>query len=215
MDFDGILSHYQNASLDTLKTGFAMTTSGPTHRPPPRGAVFPRSPRRLGRRGATALEFALVSIPFLVLIMGTMEVAWQLATSAALDHGALKASRFGATGTSAIPDWQRGATPEADLPRCRTRGITWLVSAATNGFIRAGSGLTVTTRTWGNLGTLTGEGAETEGAGGQITSYTIRYLQPFITGPIAATLWGGTGFTHEATIVVKNEPFEDTPGPCT
>jgi Flp pilus assembly protein TadG len=208
LDFNGILSHYQTATFAVLETGSDMIAFGPWHWPQRSGAATPR--RRLGRRGATALEFALVSIPFLVLILGTMEVAWQLATGAALDHAALKASRFGATGTNEIPAWQRGATAAADLPTCRTTGITWLVSAATNGFIRAGSNLTVTTRTWSNLGTLTGEGAANAGTGGQITSYTIRYLQPFITGPVAAMLWGGAGFTHEATIVIKNEPFEDT-----
>jgi len=138
-----------------------------------------------------------------------MEVAWQLATGAALDHAALKASRFGATGTDSIPTWQRGSTEAANLPTCRSTGIRWLVSQATNNFIRAGSNLTVTTATWSNLGTIAGDGAANAGTGGQITSYTIRYMQPFITGPIAALLWGEPGFTHETTIVVKNEPFED------
>jgi hypothetical protein len=85
-----------------------------------------------------------------------------------------------------------------------------MVSAAANGMIRAGQNLTVTTATWSNLGTVTGAGTAAPGQGGQITSYTIRYLQPFITGSIAATLWGGPGFTHQTTIVIKNEPFDNT-----
>ncbi len=180
--------------------------------PPP--APPPAKPSRLSRflrnrRGATALEFALVGGPFFVLIIGTMEAAWQLATSAALDHAALKASRFGATGTDSIPEWQRGGTAPTDLPTCRSTGIAWLVSSSTGGLIRAGANLTVTTATWGNVGSITGNGTTGAGAGGQITSYTIRYRQPFITGPVAASFWGTNGFTHQTTIVIKNEPFEN------
>lgn len=165
------------------------------------------------RRGASALEFALIAGPFFVLIIGIMEASWQLATGAALDHAALKASRFGATGTSTIPPWQRGATEPDQLPTCRSTGIRWLISSSTGNLIRPGANLTVTSNSWGNLGTITGTGAENEGGGGQITSYTIRYLQPFITGAVAARLWGGPGFTHQTTIVIKNEPFETAP-PC-
>lgn len=161
------------------------------------------------RRGASAVEFALVAGPFFVLIIGMMESAWQLATSAALDHAALKASRFGATGTNSIPDWQRGGTAPADLPTCRSTGIAWLVSSATGGLIRAGQDLTVTTATWGAVGGITGSGTAGAGTGGQITSYTIRYRQAFITGQVAASLWGSNGFTHQTTIVIKNEPFEN------
>jgi hypothetical protein len=162
------------------------------------------------RRGASALEFALVGAPFFFLIIGTMEAAWQLATSAALDHAALKASRFGAIGTNTIPSLQRGNTPPDDLPSCRSTGISWLVSTSTGGLIRAGANLTVTTATWNNVAGITGSGTAGAGTGGQVTSYTIRYRQPFITGAVAASLWGSDGFTHQTTIVIKNEPFENT-----
>jgi Flp pilus assembly protein TadG len=163
------------------------------------------------RRGASASEFAIIAGPFFLLILGVCEAAWQLVTGAALDHAALRASRFGATGANAIPAWQRGGTAPQDLPTCRSTGITWMVSAATNRhLIREGQNLTVTTATWSNLGTVTGQGTATAGEGGQITSYTIRYMQPFITGAVAASFWGGAGFTHQTTIVIKNEPFDTT-----
>jgi Flp pilus assembly pilin Flp len=185
----------------------------------PRTARPPTSDGRIGllarargvlrrRRGTTAVEFALIAGPFMVLILGTCEIAWQLATSAALDHAALKASRFGATGSNNIPEWQTGGTPAADMPGCRTAGIRWLVPASTGYLIRDDANLTVTTATWGNLGTITGEGTAGAGGSSQITSYTIRYMQPFISGPIAASLWGGAGFTHQSTIVIKNEPYD-------
>lgn len=143
------------------------------------------------RRGASASEYAIIAGPFFLMVLGTCEAAWQLATGAALDHAALKASRFGATGSNSIPAWQRGNTDPANLPSCRSTGITWMVSAAAKGLIRSGANLTVTTATWSNLGTITGAGTESAGAGGQITSYTIRYVQPFISGSIATRLWGG------------------------
>jgi Flp pilus assembly pilin Flp len=162
------------------------------------------------RRGTTAVEFALIAGPFMTLILGTCEIAWQLATSAALDHAALKASRFGSTGANAIPEWQRGGTAPEDMPSCRSTGIRWLVPSSTGNLIRDNANLTVTTASWGNLGTIAGDGTAGAGASSQITSYTIRYMQPFISGPIAASLWGGPGFTHQSTIVIKNEPFDTT-----
>lgn len=162
------------------------------------------------RRGTTAVEFALIAGPFCVLILGTCEIAWQLATSAALDHAALKASRFGSTGSDAIPEWQRGGTAAEDMPGCRSAGIRWLVPASTGHLIQNGANLTVTTETWNNVGTIAGAGAENDGGSSQITAYTIRYLQPFISGPVAASLWGSAGFTHQTTIVIKNEPFDTT-----
>lgn len=161
------------------------------------------------RRGASASEFAIIAGPFFMLILGTCEAAWQLVTGAALDHAALKASRFGGTGSNSIPSWQQGGTPPANMPTCRSTGITWMVSAATNRLIRQGANLTVTTETWNNLGAVAGAGAQNAGGASQITSYTIRYMQPFITGPVAASLWGGPGFTHQTTIVIKNEPFDN------
>lgn len=165
--------------------------------------------RRLGRRGAAAAEFALVSIPFFITIMVLMEVCWQLLTGASLDHAALKASRFGATGSSQIPAWQRGSTPANELPGSRVAAIIWLVSHSTGGLIKLDSSrLTVATASYSSLGTITGTGAENAGGGGAIVAYTITYQQPFLTGGVAATFWGGNGVTHRTTIVVKNEPFE-------
>lgn len=178
-----------------------------TLRKPDRGPVKVRS-ALASRRGAAASEFALASIPFFILVMMIMEAAWQLATGAALDHAALRASRFGATGSNGIPEWQRGGTPAAEMPSCRSQGIEWIIGATAGRMIEPGQNLTVTTATWGAVGG-TGAGAAGAGTGGQITSYTITYFQPWITGAIAARIWGAGGFVHRSMIVIKNEPFED------
>ncbi|BDG73367.1 TadE family protein [Roseomonas fluvialis] len=163
----------------------------------------------LQRRGASASEFAIIAGPFFIMILAICEAAWQLATGAALDHAALKASRFGGTGANSIPAWQRGSTPVENMPTCRSAGIGWMVSQSTGSLIKQGANLTVTTNAWSNLGGLASAGTPSAGTGSQITSYTIRYRQPFITGGIAGLIWGGDSFTHQTTIVIKNEPFEN------
>jgi Flp pilus assembly protein TadG len=184
-----------------------MPAEGSLNRPPPRGRLVRRFSRPLGRRGVAATEFALISIPFFIIIIGCMEVAWQLATGAALDHAALRASRYGITGSNTPPSWQ--TTGQQDVPTCRSQNIAWLVTQSTNGLLKAAN-LTVTTASWSNVsGAGTGTGTEGAGAGGDIIAYTLTYRQPFITGVIAATLFGGNAFTHQAFLMVKNEPFED------
>lgn len=160
------------------------------------------------RRGVAALEFALLAGPFFAMVIGCMEVAWQLATGAALDHAALRASRYGSTGDDRPPGWM--TTGQQNVPTCRSANIRWMITRATNGMVRDGAGLQVTTASWGALsGAGNGSGTEGAGTGGQIVSYTITYDQPFITGAVAASIWGGNSFRHRAFLMIKNEPFED------
>ncbi|MBR0650424.1 pilus assembly protein [Roseomonas terrae] len=180
-----------------------MSVIGP-HDPPRDGR-----PQRwaLGRRGAAASEFAIIAIPFFIMIIGIMEASWQLMTGAALDHAALRASRYGITGSNTPPAWQ--TTGQQNVPTCRTQNIAWLVSQSTNGLLQQ-SHLVVTTTMWpGVAGAGTGTGSTGAGAGGQIISYTLSYEQPSITGGIATLLFGKDAFTHRAFLMVKNEPFEN------
>lgn len=176
-------------------------------RPPAGGATDRHGRKPLGRRGVAATEFAIISIPFFVVIIGCMEVAWQLATGAALDHAALRASRYGVTGSNTPPSWQ--TTGQQNVPTCRSQNIIWLVTQSTGGMLKSAN-LTVTTSSWSNVSAAgTGTGTTGAGSGGQIIAYTLTYRQPFITGVVAASLFGGNSFTHQAFLMVKNEPFED------
>lgn len=184
---------------------------------PPAGAGTTQRKRRTGRkdlrldrRGAAASEFALVGIPLFIMIIGIMEVAWQLATAAALDHAALRASRFGITGSNSPPSWQ--TQNQQNVPTCRSGNIRWLISQSTGQLIKNDANLVISTAAWAGVnGSGTGTGTSGAGAGGQIVSYTITYTQPFITGLVAQRLWGGNGFAHRAFLMVKNEPFENVP----
>ena len=177
---------------------------------PPQTAKPARPPsRRLGRRGAAATEFAIIAIPFFIMVIGMMETAWQLATGAALDHAALRASRYGITGSDTPPAWQTSG--QQNVPTCRSQNIRWLVTRSTGGLLAAAN-VTISTANWSNVsGAGTGTGTAGAGSGGQIISYTITYRQPFITGIVASTLFGGDSFTHRAFLMVKNEPFENAP----
>lgn len=184
-----------------------MFAEGLINRPPIRGRIVRRFCKPLGRRGVAATEFALISIPFFIIVIGCMEVAWQLATGAALDHGALRASRYGITGSNTPPSWQ--TTGQENVPTCRSQNIIWLVTQSTGGMLKVAN-LTVTTAAWPNVsGAGTGTGTQGAGSGGQIIAYTLTYRQPFITGLVAASLFGGDSFTHQAFLMVKNEPFEN------
>lgn len=173
---------------------------------PFRVRMLPGLFRRLDRRGVAATEFAMVAIPFFVVIIACMEVGWQLATGAALDHAALRASRYGMTGSDSPPAWQTEG--QQQVPTCRSENIPWVVQRSTNGMLRT-SRLTITTANWSNVSTISGAGTAGAGVRGRITSYTLTYEQPFISGIVARTLFGGTSFTHRAFLLIKNEPFEN------
>lgn len=167
------------------------------------------------RRGAVAAEFGLVALPATVAMFAVLECAWQVATLAAIDHAALRASRFGITGLNA----PAGAT---NAPSCRSAAIPWLASAATGGFLRADR-LTVTTRSFASFslsqapgapatpGTATTPAPGTPGAGtgGQVVRYDLSYTQPFLLGGLSKLVSGSTSMTHRATLITKNEPFDN------
>lgn len=170
-------------------------------------ALFRHRRRPLGRRGALASEFAIIAIPFFVTVIATIEAAWQLATGMALDHAALRASRYGVTGSNTPPSLVTQG--QQNLPTCRSQNIAWMITMSTGGLLKP-SNLTVETRTWSGVsGAEQGTGIIGAGGAGQIVSYRLTYRQPFVTGIVAANLWGGTEFAHTAFLIVKNEPFEN------
>jgi Flp pilus assembly protein TadG len=158
------------------------------------------------RQGTTALEFAFVAIPFMVLLVGIIELAWQLTTAAALDAATLRAARFGITGQATLP-----GEPAQDT--CRSQTIKWVITASTGGFLSP-TRVNVTTGAYGNASGLSGATTDSSaGIGGQIVTYQVTYTQPFLTGAWVSLIGGPAAITHQATVVVKNEPFDDN-APC-
>ena len=156
------------------------------------------------KRGATALEFGLIASGLVLLMIAIIESALQIATGAALDWAALRASRFGITGAQTVRN-----QPPTGVPTCRSAMIPWLVTYATNGFLQSAN-LTVTSSIYSGLsGGRSGTGGSSgAGSGGAIVGYTLTYNRPFIT-PLATALLGRSQFTHTARLLVKNEPFDN------
>jgi hypothetical protein len=173
----------------------------------PAESPMPRRRRVAGcRRGAVTAEFGLIMVPVLILFVGLMEVAWQATTASLLDAGALRASRFGVTGQTTLPGAPESVT-------CREQAIKWMVSDSTGGFLRLDR-LQVATQSWSGIAGMGGTATAGAGLGGQVVTYTLTYTQPFFTFGLIGAANGRTELTHRAVMVVKNEPFLNTPAAC-
>jgi Flp pilus assembly protein TadG len=161
-----------------------------------RGIGAPR-----GRRGSSAAEFAFIMPAFLVLLVGVTEVCWQLTIAASLDRATIRASRFGITGQAT-----QSGTPEGIT--CRSQTIPWIVQHYTGRLLNV-SRLNVTTGAHNSASAMSG--AATPGAGGasQVVTYSITYTEPFLTGVWINMLGGPPEIVHRATVVVKNEAFDN------
>jgi Flp pilus assembly protein TadG len=157
--------------------------------------------RRLGRKGSSAVEFAMIMGPFLALFVGVVEISWQLTVASALERATLRASRFGVTGQAT-----RAGVPATST--CRSQTINWIV-AESSGRILDAERLTVRTEAFGSASGMGGASAAGAGGGGQVALYTVTYIQPFLTGVWLRLVGGPEHLTHTTTIVVKNEPFDN------
>lgn len=157
------------------------------------------------RRGSGAMEFAIIGSALMMLIISIIEAFMQLAAASVLEYAALRASRFGITGSNTV----RGVAT-ADLPgSCRSQIIPWIVNYVSGGFLRSAN-LTVTTTIYSNLsaGVAAGTGTSGAGSGGAIVGYTLTYTQAFIT-PLATAVIGRANVSHTTSLLVKNEPFDN------
>lgn len=164
----------------------------------PRAARSAARGSRLGRRGSSTVEFALVSTLFMSLLLLTMEVCYDLAVGAALDHGAHVAGRFGTT----------GATTAAGMSGTdRATTLRDLVVQGSGNLLRP-ERLQMTVSSYPNIAAaVAGTGGSSgPGTAGQVVMYTLTYSQPYLT-PMAAVLAGNDALIHTSSVVVLNEPY--------
>jgi hypothetical protein len=83
-----------------------------------------------------------------------------------------------------------------------------VITDSTGGFLKA-EHLTVSIASYGSASGLGGASSAGAGGGGQIVTYTVTYEQPFLTGAWINVIGGTASMIHSATIVVKNEPFDN------
>ncbi len=148
----------------------------------------------LGRRGAAALEFAIVALPFITLILGVMEVAFDLFVQGTLDAAVDQAARSVQTGAV------QGSSGEsskqfAAAAVCPALGAWLSCSQIVVGIEPVPSGSNYFT----NPATLTlagaAGGAICTGVGGQMVLIQAWYLGPTIAGgliPYFSTKYNGS-----------------------
>lgn len=170
---------------------------------------------RFGRaeRGATAVEFALISLPLIGLILGTLELAMILLVVTSLEtatEGASRRIRTGEFQTSA-------ANTRADFKALVCGGMSWLSS-------QCNSNLTVTSQVFNDFGTLAGNtpmtGATFVANGGCFATGNptdIVLVRAYFTWPLFAPLlnhlldnMGNGNRLLSAATAFRNEPYSDT-----
>ncbi len=171
--------------------------------------------KRFGRaeRGATAVEFALISLPLIALILGTLELAMILLVVTSLEtatEGASRRIRTGEFQTSA-------ANTRADFKALVCGGMSWLSS-------QCNANLTVTSQVFNDFGTLAGtppmSGATFVAGGGCFSTGNptdIVLVRAYFTWPLFAPLLNvvldNTGSGRRllsAATAFRNEPYSDT-----
>ena len=110
---------------------------------------LPSLPRKLlnrfarAERGATAIEFALVSVPLLMMVFGVIELALVFMVGTSLDFAAETASRQIRTG-----EFQSsGASTKSDFKALVCANMSWLAGQCANS-------LFLDVRTYGDFNTL-------------------------------------------------------------
>lgn len=152
------------------------------------------------RRGAYAVEFAMIANALLLMVLGAVDVTWHGLTAVAMENATLKASRSGSLGCLQADGTRAGQVTEATLKAAAVEG---------GGGLLAARDLTLTASVYASLsGARSGSGgtAGSAGTGGQIVVYTLTYTRPYL---LVGTLASLNSRNHTGTIIIKNEPFAE------
>jgi Flp pilus assembly pilin Flp len=185
-------------------------------------------PRRHLRRladsedGANALEFALVSVPLMLLLVGFFEFAIMAATASAMESAALEGARFGATG-AAMPDEALRESKVREIIADRTFGLVDLSKLTIETVVYRGFELIGQPEgyddTNGNgvfdggetFQDVNGDGTWNEdqgtaglGAADDVVVYRLTYPWQPMTGLFAPIT---SGIVLSSSFPVRNEPF--------
>lgn len=165
---------------------------------------------RRDRRGATAVEFALVAFPFFAMLMGLVEVACIFIVSTVMEHGATEAARQIRTG-----EFQGGTATLAAFETEICENMANLFDCQNNIAIDVRSDFadfaaTVDPSPIDGSGNFDGSSFSFD-PGGRNDIVVVRVFYqwplftPVITGPLA-NMNGGRRLI-QSTVVLKNEPF--------
>jgi len=182
------------------------------------------------RRGASAVEFAIMGPVLILVVTGIMEVSMVLAVSSLLEGGLRDAARFGITGY--VPP---GSTREEQIKSIignATVGLVDMTKAEIQTLVYPSFGDIGQPEPWDDQNSNgvydLGEpftdinsngvwdpdmGAAGLGGPGEIVLYKIKYDLGLMT-PLMRPIMGGSdgNVTLRASIAVRNEPYPETAG---
>ena len=182
---------------------------GATRRPAPR--AFFRC-----RKGATAVEFALVAAPFLALLVGILQSALVFFASRVLDEVTEEASRNLMTGQT-----QQGGVTQANFQKyiCTGSNTSALVSAlftCANIMVNvqsyadfASANTSSPTLTYNPNGTVSNTWSYNTGNPGDVIVMQVIYEWPIVLGPLGMNLSNLSDGNRQlvSTAVFKSEPY--------
>jgi Flp pilus assembly protein TadG len=164
------------------------------------------------RSGAVTLEFAMVALPFLVLLLGVMEVGYDLFVDAALDYAVSVAARSVQIGSVQGTSGETSATlaaaavcpSVAGLLSC-SNVIVAVAPLTTGSDYYSGSG----TISWSSA--TSSSGVVCTGTSGQMMMMTAWYAGPTFLGSLipafATTYNGNTVHLSSASAGFINQSF--------
>ena len=149
------------------------------------------------RRGATAVEMALIAPAFFLLLMGIIELSLVEAAQQILENAAYNTSRLAKTGFTTNGESQAQTVSQVLTNELQSFGS-----------LLDPTQVTMTSASYSNFSSINGGGG-TNGMGNaqQIVVYTISYPWKLFT-PLISSLMGTNGvLTLTSRMVVRNEPY--------
>ena len=157
-----------------------------------------------------AIEFALVGIPFFVVLIGTLEITLFFAAGNVLEGAAQTASRVIRTGQA-----QQSGDAEAMFKDALCSQIGILVPCADIKYEvieipdDSFAGVASFPPSFDEDGNLESQGFAAGGVESVVLvrlSYTYKFMSPFL-GSIMDEGFGNNSYRHMATVVIRNEPY--------
>ncbi|MBV8778283.1 MAG: pilus assembly protein [Alphaproteobacteria bacterium] len=163
----------------------------------------------LDERGATAVEFAIISTSFMVMLLASFEFGYMLFVQSALDNAARDAARLIRTGQA-----QTSANPTSTFSTLLCNEISQLIGCGSivyqaqvfNDWNSAQTAVNNPPPRDKN-GNMVSAGF-TAGTAGQIMVVTVSYNYPFFTPWVSSMVGGSTGTAYlQSVVVFQNEPY--------
>ncbi len=161
------------------------------------------------RRGATAVEFALVATPLIALILFALQLAIVFFFDQALQTVTAEAARMlmvGSAQKAGMTQSQFATAVCADAPSAFTCGKLMIDVESFNAYSLANTSPISPYNSDGSVKTL----SYSPGGPGSIVVIRLMYPWPVISGPFNFGLANQSNGTHllVGTAVIKNEPYQ-------